>query len=160
MKHNSGFTIVEIIVVVTVIAILAGIGVVSYSGMQVRARDTERQADAESMRAALETYYEQKGDYPALITSPSNAELALVPDFYTNTLRIPPSALVAPAAPAGTTFSWGWGATASSTNQYVLASFHSDGSQCTDTLPCTRYIITWWKETDNSQQQILSKFGN
>ena len=156
MTYRPGFTIVEIIVVITVIGILSGIGVVSYSGMQVRARDTERAADAESMRTAFETYYEQKGDYPALTPT----ELGLITDFYTNTLRIPASALVAPAAPAGATFSWGWGTTAGSTSQYVLATFHADGTQCMDTTPCTRYVITWWKEADNSQQQILSKFGN
>ena len=160
MKYLRGFTVVELVVVITAIAILAGIGMVSYSGMQVRARDNERKADAESMQAAVETYYEQKGEYPAFITTPASAELGLVPDFYTNTLRIPPSALVIPGAASGTTFSWGWGQTANNSNQYMLQSLHADGTPCIDTAPCTRYIIKWWRESDSTQQEIRSKFGN
>lgn len=170
MKRTLGFTIVEIIVVITAIGILATIGIVSYSGVQMRARDTERKADAESMQAALETFYEQSGRYPALIYvssgSPSNAELGKTPDFYTSDLRMPSSALVAPGSTTGTTISWQWNTTPTSTT-YSLATYSS--APPTNTLcqaaatpapTCVRYVIRWLRESDNSIQQITSKFGN
>lgn len=156
MKQHLGFTIVEVAIVITVIAILSTVSAVSYSAMQVRARDTERQADVDSMKAALETYYEQKGEYPALISS----ELGAVPTFYTDTLRLSNAVLVAPSAASGTTFSWIWANSVTSSTQYGLMTYHSDGTQCIDTAPCTRYTMSWLKEADNSTQTVLSKFGN
>lgn len=47
MKYNykSGFTIVELLIVIVVIAILAAITVVAYNGIQNRAADTSVQSD-------------------------------------------------------------------------------------------------------------------
>lgn len=41
-KSISGFTIVELLIVIVVIAILAAISVVAYNGIQTRARDAAR----------------------------------------------------------------------------------------------------------------------
>ena len=40
--RQTGFTIVELLIVIVVIAILATISVVAYTGVQVRARDSMR----------------------------------------------------------------------------------------------------------------------
>lgn len=61
---RTGFTIVELIVVIAVIGILAGIVLVSYAASENRARDVSRQASIKEIRAALEAYRAEKGTYP------------------------------------------------------------------------------------------------
>lgn len=57
MKKNAyGFTIVELLIVIVVIGILATVSIVSYSGIQARARDTRRAQDIANIKHALITY--------------------------------------------------------------------------------------------------------
>ena len=63
-KHQSGFTIVELLIVIVVIAILAAISIVAYNGISQRARDAERTQELSSIRKALSMYYVDKGGYP------------------------------------------------------------------------------------------------
>jgi type II secretion system protein G len=63
--RKGGFTLIELLVVVAIIAILVSVGMVSYSGIQQRGRDTTRKTDLESVASALETYYADNGAYPA-----------------------------------------------------------------------------------------------
>ena len=65
MKSKSGFSIVEIGIVIVVIGILATIGTVSYLAIQREARDGERESDITILSEALEKYYEQNGEYPS-----------------------------------------------------------------------------------------------
>lgn len=53
---KSGFTFIEVLVVATIIAVMATIGVVSYSSANIKARDGKRKADIEQIRAGLEMY--------------------------------------------------------------------------------------------------------
>lgn len=63
-KSRSGFTIVEILVVIVIIAILAAIVIVSYNGIQARNRDAQRKTDIANIIKALELYYADNGEYP------------------------------------------------------------------------------------------------
>lgn len=63
-KSTSGFTIVELLIVIVVIAILASISIVAYSGIQARARDSQRRNDVSEIVKALELYYADNGQYP------------------------------------------------------------------------------------------------
>lgn len=62
---QTGFTIVELLIVIIVIAILAAITVVAYNGIQTRSRDASRDAAATSIRKVLELYRAQNDTYPA-----------------------------------------------------------------------------------------------
>ena len=53
---NRGFTIVELLIVIVVIAILAAITIVAYNGIQGRALDSTRLSDLATIRKALEAY--------------------------------------------------------------------------------------------------------
>lgn len=77
MKHtNKGFTLVELLVVVAIIGLLAGIAVVSVNSVRVKARDAKRIADVKQIQNALELYNNTKGgQYP--LTSAGNAETVL-----------------------------------------------------------------------------------
>ena len=56
-KHyQAAFTIVELLIVIVVIAILAAISTVAYSGIQNRARETRRQNDMTAIAKAITAY--------------------------------------------------------------------------------------------------------
>ena len=59
-----GFTIVELLIVIVVIAILAAITIVAYNGIQGRARDSQRVSDLKTIVKALEIYKTNNGTYP------------------------------------------------------------------------------------------------
>ena len=59
----QGFTIVELLIVIVVIAILAAITIVAYNGIQARARDTTRKEDLAQLSKATKLYSVDKGDY-------------------------------------------------------------------------------------------------
>ena len=66
MRKQSGFTIVELLIVIVVIGILAGLVVTTFSGVQKSARDKERQTDVKAIHGQLEAYYATNGRYPTL----------------------------------------------------------------------------------------------
>ena len=59
----GGFTIVELLIVISVIGILASIVMVVYPGYQMRARDAERRSDVTQVAAALNAYALQNNAY-------------------------------------------------------------------------------------------------
>ncbi len=61
---KKGFTLVELMVVMAVIAILATIAFFGLSRAQAAARDTQRQQAMNGLRAALERYFGDNGYYP------------------------------------------------------------------------------------------------
>lgn len=64
ISGTRGFTIVELLIVIVVIAILAAISVVAYQGIQERARDSQRLQDVKTIAKALEMYYLDNGRFP------------------------------------------------------------------------------------------------
>ena len=70
-KHarSSGFTIVELLIVIVVIAILAAITIVAYNGIQQRARNTQRIAAAKEWLESIKEYAVANQAYPASIST-------------------------------------------------------------------------------------------
>jgi len=64
MSSQRGFTIVEILVAVAIIGALTAIGTATYQSANQKARDARRKADLEQIRAALEMYKADNGEYP------------------------------------------------------------------------------------------------
>lgn len=64
MQKSSGFTVVEIIVVCIVIAILASIGVVSWSATQRNSRDDVRASEQRDWAKRFETFRSRYMVYP------------------------------------------------------------------------------------------------
>ena len=71
MKKQTGFTIVELLIVIVVIGILAAITIVAYNGILQRAKNTTIQSDLGSFAKTLEMVRVDTvdGNYPAAITS-------------------------------------------------------------------------------------------
>lgn len=68
MNKKLGFTLIEMLVVVTVIGIVLGVLLTSYQGTQGTARDGRRKADLESIKSSLEIYRSDCGTYPGQST--------------------------------------------------------------------------------------------
>lgn len=68
LKRQSGFTIVELLIVIVVIGVLAGITIVAYSGITTRARTTKAQSNATSVQSVAEAMNADIGYYPRLTT--------------------------------------------------------------------------------------------
>ncbi len=71
-RKIGGFTLLELLVVIGIIAILVGFATISYGAAQVRARDSRRKADLNSVQDALEQYYSANTFvYPATCSTAS-----------------------------------------------------------------------------------------
>lgn len=66
MKHSlsRGFTLIEILVVMLIIAVLATIGAGSFQSSQQKGRDARRKSDLKQISVALEAYFNDTGQYP------------------------------------------------------------------------------------------------
>lgn len=62
--RKRGFTIVELLIVIVVIAILAAISIVAYNGVQQRARNSTRVSEAQEWVKILNMYAATTGTYP------------------------------------------------------------------------------------------------
>ena len=63
-RTRTGFTIVELLVVIVVIAILAAITVTAYNGIQSRAKHAKTNSVASTYVKLLGSYYASNGKYP------------------------------------------------------------------------------------------------
>jgi prepilin-type N-terminal cleavage/methylation domain-containing protein len=68
---RAGFTIVELLIVVVVIAILAAITIVSYNGITEQARNSQLLGKVDSYAKALQLYKVKNGAYPLVSVTES-----------------------------------------------------------------------------------------
>jgi len=68
-QNRLGFSLIELVVVISIIGILSSIGMSSYVQLSQRGRDDRRILDVEALRDALKKYYHNQpgGFYPRTI---------------------------------------------------------------------------------------------
>ncbi len=97
LKFKNGFTLVELMVTVSIIAILSAIIYASFDQARAQARDKARMSSLKEVQLALEVYKAQNGSYPVAgcsaadfagpgpgtsgFTQCTNYIVGLVPDF-------------------------------------------------------------------------------
>lgn len=64
--RKNGFTMIELIIIVTIIGILSSIMIVSYGNVQAKSRDSRRKADIEALAGAVQMYKTDYKKYPVL----------------------------------------------------------------------------------------------
>jgi type IV pilus assembly protein PilA len=72
-NKERGFTIVELLIVIVVIGILAGITIVAYSGITNRANQSKIVGNANSVQSVAEAFNADKGYYPGLAATGTDA---------------------------------------------------------------------------------------
>jgi general secretion pathway protein G len=82
-KSDAGFTLIELMVVISLIVILASMGLVQYRQSIVRASEATLKEDLFRMRDAIDQYYADKNQYPATLD-------ALVADGYLRKIPVDP----------------------------------------------------------------------
>ncbi len=63
-KNGAGFTLVELLVVISILGVLVSITSVAFRSAQIRGRDAERKSDLKQIFNALELFYADYGKYP------------------------------------------------------------------------------------------------
>ena len=141
----SGFTIVEVTVVVIVLGILVGIVLTSYTKIQADSRDTARQGNITALTDALEKYYAKNGEYPSIQSivsdNPANTGTAVATKLNMNAsdLKMPQ---------AGSSVTNSLIATATPTNDTISYTSTDSSSSCqtSTTGGCTAFTIKYNKE--------------
>ncbi len=88
-KPETGFTIIELLVSVAIIAILSGVVIVSLGNAREKGRDARRVSDIQQIQLALSRYYDTNNQYPAAI-GPAGSSV-LVSGNYIESLPLDPS---------------------------------------------------------------------
>lgn len=87
-RANLGFTIVELIVVITVVGLLAGLSVIGYSSWRSATQTAQIKSDLNSVAAAMESSRNYNNSYPSSIPSsalPSSGSIIVIDPASTST---------------------------------------------------------------------------
>jgi general secretion pathway protein G len=83
IRNSPGFTLLELVMVMTIIVILAAVGVTSYQHIQAKARETILKQDLQTMRKMIDQYAADKEKLPQSLDD-------LVSAFYIREVPIDP----------------------------------------------------------------------
>lgn len=161
MKNKSGFTVIELIVTISVIAVLIAISIFSFTKQQVEARDQTRYSRATILAEAIEKYYEANGEYPSipsLVSESGNTGSTIA-----TKLKVEPGTIVFPGVSSSTTNSLTSGAPTTTKAKYAASSIdatENTACQTSTTGGCDAFTITYKKEADNSDVIINSRHND
>lgn len=138
MKVQKGFTLVELMIVVTIVAILASIGIPAYNDYVLRGKLTEAMTELAAMRVRLEQYYQDNRTYVGGCAAGTVAPLPSGTKYFTYTCpTLTASAFTVTAD----------GVVAQGTGDFVYTIDQSNTKQTTDapsgwgTLPANCWVI-------------------
>ncbi|MDL1956628.1 MAG: prepilin-type N-terminal cleavage/methylation domain-containing protein, partial [Candidatus Desulfofervidus auxilii] len=72
-KKNKGFTLIELMIVVAIIAILAAIAIPQYRKFQYKAKTSEAKANIDAIKTAEESYAAETDNYLLCAARPTTA---------------------------------------------------------------------------------------
>jgi prepilin-type N-terminal cleavage/methylation domain-containing protein len=148
-----GFTIIELLVTLSVIAILASIAFFSYNAIQADSRNSQRSARISILADALEKYYAKNGEYPGCQAMTQSADLVA-----TNVLiGIDKQALIAPKTPTGTTNAIVCSALTAGSGPDNYAYIGDGSGACATGAACTNYTLQYREEGSGAIKSLASR---
>jgi prepilin-type N-terminal cleavage/methylation domain-containing protein len=152
-KKNTGFTLVELLIVVVIIAILSVIAVLSYNTTQKNTRDSTRSSRVKIITDQLEKYYAKKGEYPSCSQmTQTGAQVA------TNVLvGIDPLTLVTPKAASGVTNSIGCSALTAGAGADTFAYVGDGSTNCSTGTACLQFTFQYREEATGTIKSYASQ---
>ncbi len=120
---KKAYTLIEILIVTTIIVLLTAVAVVSYSTFLKQSRDAKRKSDLEQVRAALEMFRSNSttNDYPTTGLSELTSPVVYIQSV--------------PADPKNPTYTYYYSGSASN---YTLGAYlETTASTCPETISCT-----------------------
>jgi len=145
-SKQSGFTIVELLIVIVVIGILATLVIVTFSGVQQKARDTKRETDVKALASQLEVYYANNSSYPALAQLQDNTWV---------TAQLKGLDLAGLTAPNGT------GNTVSANASKTTYAYVPTPTGCTTNgKDCTGFTLTSQREASGAADIVKTNLSN
>src|SRR6186713_1103498 len=82
MKNQKGFTLIELMIVVAIIAILAAIAISQYQDYVIRSQVSEGSSLADGVKTALGEYVNNRGVFPASNADAGLADIASIKGEY------------------------------------------------------------------------------
>jgi len=156
-RKQSGFTIVELLIVIIVIGILAALVLVTFSGVQQKARNTERQTDIKAVASHLETYNAQFGYYPTHTNVDDAAFIsAQLKGLDPGSTCDPKSATVA-SPPCD--FVHGGALTQTGSYRYVASPASCDNVPTTG-VDCTSFVLSYYTEGSGAAEKTVNSLSN
>ena len=145
-NRKSGFTLVEVIIVIAIIGILATISALGINSFLAQSRDGKRLASVTTISEGLEKYFNQNGEYPSCSVLSTNAA-AIFGDISSD-------ALVAPRDTATNSLDCG---TLTLTGRDFYQ-YQGDGSvTCQEGLACLTYKLLYRSESEKKLVEINSR---
>ena len=89
-KEGTGFTLIELMIVMAIMAVLVGMILPRFKGMRDQASVSKAQGEVRAIKTAVESYYITNSGYPATTTTVCATYLATAttyPRILTNPLR-------------------------------------------------------------------------
>ena len=87
MKMQKGFTLIELMIVVAIIAILAAIAISQYQDYVIRSQVSEGSSLADGVKTAVGEFVNNRGYFPAANSSAGLATAASIVGSYVNTVN-------------------------------------------------------------------------
>ena len=87
-KLQKGFTLIELMIVVAIIAILAAIAISQYQDYVIRSQVSEGSALADGAKTAVAEFFQNKGYFPAANSSAGLATNSSIKGQYVNSLDV------------------------------------------------------------------------